>query len=304
MWVLLSSFFFASMSVCVKYASATYSSAELVFWRGTIGMVFVAILAKGRGVGLRTEFPRMHALRSLVGGMSLACAFYSIAHMPLATAMTLGYMSSIWIAVFLVGGALLTWIPRPGKEGGDSLAPLQLPLIGAVIAGFAGVLLILKPSSGGVDVVAGVVGLMAGMLAALAYMQVMALSRIGEPEIRVVFYFAFGSALMGAAWMPFSDVSAWSWKQSFWLLLVGITAALAQLCLTKAYASARTDAGALVVAGLQYSAIVFGSLYAVFAFGESIDIMGWVGIALVIGSGIFATRLRQKSTTNGPAEDR
>ena len=58
----------------------------------------------------------MHAWRSLVGVISLAAWFYAIAQLPLATAMTLNYMSSVWIAAFLVGGALLVWNPRRGAR--------------------------------------------------------------------------------------------------------------------------------------------------------------------------------------------
>jgi cell division protein FtsX len=46
--------------------------------------------------------------------LSLGAWFYAIAGLPLATAMTLNYMSSVWVAAFLVGGALLAWNPRAG----------------------------------------------------------------------------------------------------------------------------------------------------------------------------------------------
>ena len=102
--------------VCVKIASAWFNSAELVFYRGLHRhALHVAAGARSRGVSLRTRYPGMHAWRSLVGVMSLGAWFYAIARLPLATAMTLNYMSSVWIAAFLVGGALLAWLPaRPG----------------------------------------------------------------------------------------------------------------------------------------------------------------------------------------------
>ncbi len=98
LWMLLSALLFASMGVCVKIASAWFTSAELVFWRGVIGMVVLAALARRQGVTLKTQYPGMHAWRSIIGTASLGAWFYAIAHMPLATAMTLNYMSSIWIA--------------------------------------------------------------------------------------------------------------------------------------------------------------------------------------------------------------
>src|SRR5438270_1005810 len=105
--MLAGSFFFATMAVCVKYASEWFTSSELVFWRGVIGILFMWLLARSQGVSLRTQYPFMHAWRSLIGVVSLGAWFYALGVLPLATAMTLSYMSSVWIAAFLVGGALV-----------------------------------------------------------------------------------------------------------------------------------------------------------------------------------------------------
>ncbi len=50
LWMVLAAFFFASMAVCVKFASAWFNSAEQVFYRGLLGMVFMFVLARGQGV--------------------------------------------------------------------------------------------------------------------------------------------------------------------------------------------------------------------------------------------------------------
>ncbi|MBP6896287.1 MAG: DMT family transporter [Pseudacidovorax sp.] len=303
LWMVASALFFATMGVCVKIASAWFTSAELVFWRGVIGMIFIAVLARRQKVSLATRYPGMHAWRSVIGTASLGAWWYAIANLPLATAMTLNYMSSIWVAAFLVGGALLAWAPVPGRGGRVPLPPMQGPLALTVLAGFAGVVLLLKPSVHGTDAFAGLVGLLSGMAAAFAYMQVIALSRIGEPETRTVFYFAVGSAVAGALWTLFTGWSVWSWSHAIWLLPVGVLAALGQLCLTRAYASAKTQAATLVVANLQYSGIVFAAIYSVLLFGDRIDAAGWGGIALIIGSGIAATVLRQRAVPKAPAEE-
>ena len=96
LWMVLGAFLFASMGVAVKIASAWFSSGEMVLWRGVIGIVFLWLLARSRGVSLATRYPGMHAWRSLIGVVSLGAWFYAIAHMPLATAVTLNYMSSVW----------------------------------------------------------------------------------------------------------------------------------------------------------------------------------------------------------------
>ncbi|WP_234193836.1 MULTISPECIES: DMT family transporter [Pseudacidovorax] len=303
LWMVASALFFATMGVCVKIASAWFTSGELVFWRGVIGMIFIAVLARRQKVSLATRYPGMHAWRSVIGTASLGAWWYAIAKLPLATAMTLNYMSSIWVAAFLVGGALLAWAPVPGRGGRVPLPPMQGPLALTVLAGFAGVVLLLKPSVHGTDAFAGLIGLLSGMSAAFAYMQVIALSRIGEPETRTVFYFAVGSTVAGLLWTLFTGWSAWSWSHAIWLLPVGVLAALGQLCLTRAYASAKTQAATLVVANLQYSGIVFAAVYSVLLFGDRIDAAGWGGIALIIGSGIAATVLRQRAVPKAPAEE-
>lgn len=301
--MVLSAFLFASMGVCVKYASASFSSAELVFWRGAVGVVFIGVLARRQGVPLATRYPGMHLWRSVIGTISLGAWFYAIAHIPLATAMTLNYMSSIWIATFLVGGALLAWVPMPGRDGRIPLPPLMGVLAGTVVLGFAGVVLVLKPDVNQSQGFAALMGLMSGLTAAFAYLQVIALSRIGEPETRTVFYFALGAAVMGGLWMLVDGLSPWNWLQALWLLPIGVLAALGQLTMTRAYALAPTQAGTLVVANLQYSGIVFASIFSVLLFGDAIDWLGATGMALIIASGVAATVLLQRSVPRAPAEE-
>ncbi|WP_432730575.1 DMT family transporter [Variovorax sp. W6] len=306
LWMVLGAFLFATMSVVVKIASAWFNSGEMVLGRGLIGIVFLWLLARNRGVPLATKYPGMHAWRSTIGVVSLGAWFYAIAHMPLATAVTLNYMSSVWVAAFLVGGALLAWVPVPGRDGRVERPPLQGALAMTVLAGFVGVVLMLKPSVNGNEGFAGLLGLLSGLTAAFAYMQVVALSRIGEPELRTVFYFAVGSAVAGAiatAFTGFSGGNAWTWQHALWLLPIGLLAALGQLCMTRAYATAKTQAGTLVVANLQYSGIVFAAFYGVVLFDDRIDAAGWAGMALIIASGIAATVLRQRAVPKAPAEE-
>ena len=296
LWMVLAAFLFASMGVCVKIASAHFNAAELVCYRGLIGIVILWLLARSQRVTLVTRYPGMHAWRSLVGVASLGAWFYAIA---LATAMTLNYMSSVWIAAFLVGGTLLAWrpsaaSPRPAFQG---------PLVLTVLTGFVGVVMMLRPSLDQNQAFAGLIGLMSGMTAAFAYMQVVALSRLGEPESRTVFYFAVGSAVAGGLALLLTGTSAWPGWPALWLLPIGVLAAGGQLCMTRAYASAKTQRGTLVVANLQYSGIVFAAIYSVALFGDQIPPMGWVGMALIVGSGIVATVLRARAAPGTPAEE-
>lgn len=298
-WMIASSFLFATMGVCVKYASEHFNSAELVFYRGVLGILFMAAYARAAGTSLRTSVPAMHAWRSVVGVVALSAWFYAIAHLPLATAMTLNYMSSVWIAAFLVGGSLM--LGRPNKRGTS-----QGPLVLAILASFAGVVMLLRPAMDQNQTFAGLVGLLSGLGAAFAYMQVMAISRMGEPETRTVFYFAVGTTVAGALGMLVTGISPWHWQHALWLPPLGILASLGQLAMTKAYSMSSTSdghGGTLMVANLQYSGIVFAALYSLILFGDNIPLMGWAGMALIIVSAIVATVLRANAAPNAPAEE-
>ena len=290
-WMILASLFFATMSVCIKFASTQFGTFELVFYRGVIGMVFMGAMCRMQGVSLRTAVPMMHVWRSAVGVTSLSAWFYAIAHLPLATAMTLNYMSGVWVAAFLVGGTLVM--------GRLQDAMRQGPIALTVMAGFAGVTMLLRPTIEQNQMFAGVVGLLSGLIAAMAYMQVAALGRMGEPEARTVFFFSVGTALAGLTTSLWNGFTPWSWPTVLWLLPVGLLAAAGQLCMTMAYSKGAT----LVVANLQYSGIVFAALYGLFLFGDQIPMIGWGGMALVILSGLTATALRNRALPRPPAEE-
>jgi len=291
LWMVLASLLFATMSVCVKFASAHFHSIELVAYRGLIGMVVLALWCRAAGVSLRTHVPMMHLWRGIVGVFSLAAWFYAIGGLPLATAMTLNYMSGVWVSAFLVGGTLVM--------GRLSDLPRQGPLVAVVLAGFAGVVMMLRPTIEQNQLFAGLMGLMSGLTAALAYLQVASLGRVGEPELRTVFYFSVAAAATGLLGMGITGASAWHWPQALWLLPIGLLAAVGQWCMTRAYTSGAT----LVVANLQYSGIVFSALYGLFLFGDRIPLIGWLGMLLIIVSGIVATALRRRALPNPPAEE-
>jgi S-adenosylmethionine uptake transporter len=292
LWMLLASLFFATMGVCIKFAAAHFNSFEIVFYRGLVGMVFLIGMTRINGVSLRTSLPMMHVWRSIVGTISLTAWFFAIAALPLATAMTLNYMSSVWIATFLLGGALL-------MQGRNAPIRQQGPLFLTVLAGFAGVAMMLRPTLADNQVMGALVGLLSGIFSAFAYLQVAALSKAGEPESRTVFYFSFGAVLAGALGMLFVGVSPLHWPSALWLLPIGLLALFGQLCMTRAYSRGAT----LVVANLQYSGIVIAGIYGVVIFGDQLTLIGWLGMALIIVSGIVATVLRTRAVPNAPAEE-
>lgn len=290
LWMVLASFFFAAMSVCVKFAATHFNTFELVCYRGAIGTLIMVMVCQRKNISLQTPVLKMHVVRSIAGVVSLAAWFYAIAKLPLATAMTLNYTSSVWVAAFLVGSTM--WI------GTFKSAARQVPVAMTVLLGFVGVVMTLRPSFEQNQFAAGIIGVVSGMVSAIAYLQVAALGKVGEPVERTVFYFSLGSAVAGALCMLVWGTSEWVWTLALWLLPVGILAVLGQWCMTQAY----NDGATLVVANLQYSGIVFSAVFGLFLFGDEIPWMGWAGIGVIVLSGIAATAFRQRSIGHIPAQ--
>lgn len=283
--MVIATLLFALMGVCVKFASSHFGTAAVVASRGVVGAVVIGLIAHAQRVSLRTAVPMLHVRRGVSGVAALSLWFYAISALPLATAVTLNYMSSVWMAVFLIIGALL-----PGGRRVDAR------LVWTVLVGFAGVALVLRPTLGEGQLLAGLVGLVSGMLAATAYIQVTALGRAGEPEVRVVFYFSLMTALGGIGiWLaaqllrPSGDLSAGA-PWSGWLALVGagVFATLAQLLMTRAYARGSM----LVNANLQYLGIVHAGVFGLLLFGDRLTPLSVIGMVLIVGSGMVAARLR------------
>ena len=289
--MVLAAFFFATMGVGVKVASGSFNTVELVFYRGVVSVIFMGLVMRARRTPLYTPVPMMHAWRSVIGVLSLGAWFYAIAHLPLATAMTLNYMSGVWVAAFVVGGALL--YGQPQRQG---------PLMATVLASFCGVIMMLRPTLDQNQLFAGLVGLLSGMGAALAYLQVTALGKVGEPEGRTVFYFSVGSVVAGVLGIAFTGLTPWAevtWQAASWLVPIGVLASLGQWCMTRAYSRSST----LLVANLQYSGIVFAAFYSLLLFGDQIPLLGWAGMGLIIASGLTATVLRSRALSCPPAEE-
>lgn len=280
---------FSLMGAAVKQASASFGAGEIVLFRGLVGLLLMAALLRHRGLALATPVPAMHLWRSLSGVASLCLWFYALGGLPLGTAVTLNYMSSVWIALFLLGGAVLLAPPGPGAA-----RSIDGRLVLAILAGFAGVALVLRPTIGQDQLWHGLCGLLSGVLAAMAYLQVSALGRAGEPEERVVLYFSLGGVLGGLG-LALATGGIGRLLQPgaaglALLLAIGVLATAAQWMLTRAYAIG----SALVNSALHYMGIVFSTLLGWWLFGEQLGALTLAGMALIIAAGIAATALRQR----------
>jgi drug/metabolite transporter (DMT)-like permease len=292
LWMVFASFLFAAMGAAVKLASAIYGTNEIVMYRGLIGTcLMLAWTVQQRGT-LRTTFRREHLTRSVVGVTSLWLWFYAIAKLPLATAVTLNYMAPIWIAAYLF---CMGWWHAKNK--------VAWPLIVAIGASFIGVTLVLQPAVDTHEWLGGVVGLLSGVISAMAYMQVRKLGQKGEPEYRVVFYFSLTSFLAGLTGtvlthQPGTSVfHAHDLHGALLLLGMGFAAACAQVAMTRAYRLGKV----LVVANLQYTGIVFSGLWSVILWGDKFDWHVWLGMGVILASGVAATFYNTKTTPQGAA---
>jgi len=287
----LATLLFATMGVTVKWASALYGTGEIVFYRGLIGASLMWGLSRWRGVALATQVPTLHFWRSASGVSALMLWFFAISQLPLATAVTLNYMSSVWMALFLIGGAVLLGAKRVDGR-----------LVATVMLGFAGVVSVLRPTITPDQMWGGLAGLMSGMLSAMAYLQVKALGEAGEPEPRIVFYFSLCGMAAGLSVALFSGgLHAHTWKGLAWLLATGLLATTAQVLMTRAYAIGR----ALSNASLQYLGIVFSFIYGVALFDDPVHPLALAGMAMIMVAGLAATLLRTqqvKAPDNPPTE--
>ncbi len=279
LWMIAASLLFACMGVCVKLGSAQFSAAELVFWRGFIATLILGSYVLAHRLPLATPHARTHVVRGLAGFVSLVMYFYAISLIPLAAAVTLNYTSPLFLALLLV-----LWLKEPVRRG----------FYGTLTAGFVGVIFLLQPTLGRDQWLGAVFGLGSGIVSSIAYLNVRRLGELGEPEWRTVFYFSALSALGGLPWMlaasPFHAVDLRGW-----LLLLGVGGfgVLAQLCMTAAYKRGKT----LVSASLAYSTVIFSSAFGMLLWDETLPWSGWVGVVLIVASGLLATVLSHRTDT-------
>lgn len=287
-WMVLASFLFACMGVCVKFAAQRYSAAEIVFYRSVISLVLMFLIVRWQGVALATPYWRLQFFRGITGFISLLLYFYAISMLPLATAVTLNYTSPLFLVAYLAGFGQVQ---------------MQARMLGALLAGFLGVAILLQPTLAADQWLGGLIGLGSGVLAGLAYFNVRALGGRGEPESRTVFYFSLLSTIGAMLWMAFFGSEGFQpidFEGALLLIGVGVFATFAQLAMTRSY----RKGNAIVSASLAYSAVIFASLFGVVFWGEHLGIDAWLAIALIIGSGIVATQVsrRRPSEVINPAE--
>ncbi|TAN76974.1 MAG: DMT family transporter [Gallionella sp.] len=272
LWMLVAGLLFGCMGVFVKLGAAHFSHVELVFYRSFFGLLLVYGIMRQQRVGIATQQWRAHLWRSISGSVSLALFFYCITVLPLAAAVTLNYTAPLFLT-------LLTMLVFKDK--------FHMPLTIAIGLGFCGVVLLLHPTLQQDQLLPGLLGLISGFLAGVAYLNVRQLAMTGEPDARTVFYFSLTASLGSGVWMLFGPVHPITLPSLTILLGLGGAATLAQLAMTRAYRVGKT----LVVGSLAYSTIVFASLFGMLLWNETLPLSSWLGMAFIIASGMLSLRL-------------
>ncbi len=263
----LSALLFSLMGVFVREASSSVNNETIVFFRNLVGVLFFLPLVFVRGIQpLKTRRAGAHLLRAGFGLGAMYCFFYAIAHLPLADAMVFTYAAPVFTPVL---GYL--WL----KE------PLTRRMLLLSLLGFAGVLLVAKPS-GAIFSSLSLVGIAASLLAACAFISIREMSG-SEPSFRIVFYYALFSTLISAAPL------GWAWQpldagQLMLLLTAGLMASVAQLMMSKAYTLAPPG----LIGPVAYSAIIFSGIIAWVLWNETPGASSWTGAALIFAASFLS----------------
>lgn len=184
----------------------------------------------------------------------------------------------------MVGGALI----RREK------APWLLAL--AIAVGFAGVCLVLQPSVSGDEIWWALLGLAAAAMGPIIFFQIKELGKLGEPPLRIVFYFS----LVGTVWGFFGNLFLEGGLSSHpvvtWecLLGVGVSALLGQVCLTRSFAYGNM----MLTACFQFAVIPIAEILSVVIFHDSLPVLSLVGMGLILVAGCAASIITKTRAIN------
>ncbi len=271
--MLLATFWFALMNVCVKML-VHLPTMELVFFRCGIATIICFVSLYRAGVNWTGSNRLLLLLRGGFGTLALFLFFYTVQHMPLGTAVTIQYLSPVFTSVFAV------FLLR------EPLRPLQ---VFSFLISFGGVLL-MKGVDTGVSWTLLTAGIVSAVFSALAYNMVRTLREREHPLV-VVLHFQLLGALTGAAFSVFD----WQMPEgSDWifLLLLGIFTQLGQEHLTRSLQMENMAR----VSILNYLGVGYALLFGWFFFDERYGLQEYAGMLLVLAGvvlNLFTSRERR-----------
>ncbi|MBR9864530.1 MAG: DMT family transporter [Rhodobacteraceae bacterium] len=281
LFALLAFAFFATHDMIVKFLGGSYSPVQLIFFSSLMSFPLVtAMLMRDPTEGnLRPVNPWWVAARTLASVFAALSVFYAFSNLPLSQVYALLFAMPLLITVLSV--------PILGEKVG-------IHRWAAVVLGLCGVLVVLRPGSAELEL-----GHLAGLLAALSSsFASVVVRRIGRQERSVVlmlYPLALNFLVMGAALafvyepMPIAHLGL--------IGLIAITAFVAGLFLIAAYRAGE----AAVVAPMQYSQIIWATIFGYMIFDETLDTATLAGTSLIILSGIYIVwRESRGRSTNTP----
>ncbi len=257
----------SAMDAVVKWLSPDYSTIQLMFFRSVFAFLPLAPLVLRNGLvgSLRTRRLGTHALRSLFGIAALGCFFWSLSLLPLADATAITFAAPLFVTA------------------------LSLPLLGEVVrarrwtavgVGFLGVLVMVQPGVGVLQP-AALLPLAAALFLALMVIQVRKLTRT-DSDTTIVLYYTLFATLVTGTMVPFYWITP-GLTDFLLLAAVGVLGGLGQLALTAAFRRAEAS----ILAPFDYTAMVWAVLFGFLVWGELPAPNIWLGVAIVIASGIY-----------------
>jgi drug/metabolite transporter (DMT)-like permease len=258
---------FCTMDAMVKALGGTYDAFQLMLFRSAIAMAPVAIIIwrSGGMKSVRANRPWMQAVRIVVAFGSTLGFFYVFPRMPLVDAYAISFAAPLFMVALSV--------PMLGE-------PVGWRRWTAVVVGFVGVLLMLDPWGIGFHAMSLIV-LGATFCYSLSTVMLRLLSR-HDSDVVALFWLSLATSaasLVGA-------VPVWVWPTPIdwlWLLVMGLLGGIGQILSTRAWRLAP----AAILAPFDYSSIVLAVLFGYLWFKEEPSWMVWLGLPLVMGSGLY-----------------
>jgi len=266
--MLLSILLFSLMDANVKWLGATYPTSQIMFFRCALALVPVLVIIAMRGgmVILRTRQKKLHLLRSLMGVSAMGLAFYAFSLMPLAEAVSLLHTAPL----FMTALSVLLLREKVGLRRWS-----------AVLLGFAGMLLVIRPGAGMLES-GSLYMLAAAFLIGGTTIVIRILGRLDDP-VCITFYFTATGVVVSLFGLLLQGWIAPDGGDLLLLILVGLLGGMAQYLMTLSY----QNLAVAIVAPLKYLTIVSGGLIAYLVWGEVPDLQSVCGISVIVASGLY-----------------
>ncbi|GAB3726917.1 DMT family transporter [Luteimonas pelagia] len=281
-----STLLFALMALAIRLASAQLHTFEIAFFRNFFGLLAaLPLLVRHGGIGfLRTDQLPRYGVRCLIGIASMFAAFWAIANLPLAQAISITYSSPLFVTIAAV--ILLQEQVRARRWT-------------AVVVGFIGVLVIVRPGMAGFTA-GSLVAVMAALLSGLVAIQIKQLSRT-EPADRIVIWTT-------ALWVPMSLLPAlavWEWPTGLmwlWVVAAGALGTGGHMLWTRALKLGEVSA----LTPISFMQLPVVALLGWLLFGETLDRWTVVGAGIILGSNFYIAhreaQLARRHATQAPLE--